>query len=539
MDNINSTLIIFVIIQWDKDDLDLVGLIKIDLLGLGILTVLQNSQKLIKQHRNKNIDLAKLPMNDKAVYNMLQKADTVGLFQVESRAQMNILPKLEPKNFYDIVISLSLVRPGPIQGGIIRPYLRRRKNLEPISYLHPSFEPILKRTLGVPLFQEQGMRIAVEAAGFTADQANELRCAMTHKRSHEKMSQLGEALKEGMRKNGLSNGVIETITYQLKAFANYGFPESHSASFALLAYASAYLKEYFAPEFYCAMLNGQPLGFYSPATLIRDAIHHNVEVRSVDLAKSNWDCTLENRDNNLAPALRIGLRYVNGLGLRAKTKLELAWKKIGPFISIEDVVQRSGLKHRDLEQLAYAGAFHSFEPNRRQALWQVLSLCNNKSEKLLFKMFNNNKQSYLPIMSALDETIADYKSLGLSARKHPISYIRQELTKKGIKSSHALKHLMHDIFVAIAGTVICRQKPPSAKGFVFLTLEDETGMANIIVKPKVFQRQKDIIINNNFLIVFGQLQKEEGVINIIAKYIEPLPNFTNENELPVLAHNFH
>jgi error-prone DNA polymerase len=458
---------------------------------------------------------------------------------------MSILPKLRPTCFYDIVISIALVRPGPIQGNIIHPYLRRRRGLEPVTYLHPSIEPILKRTLGVPLFQEQGMKLAVVAAGFTPSQADSLRRVMSHKRSLEKMNAVCVELAAGMRKNGLSDEAIETITFQLKSFANYGFPESHSASFALLVYASAHMKYYFAPEFFCAILNAQPMGFYSPATLIRDAIRHNVEIRPVDLAQSHWDCTLEDVDGK-PPALRVGLRYIRGLGSRAHDSLERAWKE-GPFTSLEDVCKRSGLRTKDLEKLALAGAFETFCPGRRKALWEVLRIAQGKEDPPLVKLFKLQQgvaavaetPDPIPEMSSLDQTVADYRTLGLSSGKHPMTYYREWLRKRRILSCHDLTQQADGNYLTVAGGVICRQRPGTAKGFVFLTLEDETGMANVIVRPPLFEEYRSVLLNNHFLAIYGKLQSSEGVINLLAEKVKALPAISNEKSLHLHARNFH
>ncbi len=386
-------------------------------LGLGMLSMIQEAKRLIKLHRDIDFDLAKLDMHDEQVFEMLQEADTVGIFQIESRAQMSILPKLKPTCFYDLVVSIALIRPGPIQGNIVHPYLRRRRGLEPITYAHPSLKPVLERTLGVPLFQEQGMRVAVIAGSFTPSEADQLRRVMSFKRGKEKMSEICLKLAAGMRKNGFTEETINSLTNQLEGFANYGFPESHSASFALLAYASAYLKKHFAPEFYCATLNAQPLGFYNPNTLIQDAIRHNVKFLPLDLAKSNWDCTLETIDDDrrrgaaCAPVfstpagecnpplqfqrsdvgsngqnifnVRLGLRYMQGLGSKAKQLLEQAWKEGGTFTSAKDVCHRSHLGDQTIQSLAKAGAFESFIPERRQALWEIIAL-NKKQDKPLF-----------------------------------------------------------------------------------------------------------------------------------------------------------
>ncbi|MBX9687068.1 MAG: error-prone DNA polymerase [Candidatus Obscuribacterales bacterium] len=530
------------VIQWDKDDIDLAGLIKIDLLGLGMLTMIQEGLKLIKAERDLDIDLSQLDMQDPKIYEMMQKADTIGVFQVESRAQMSILPKIRPRCFYDIVVSIAIVRPGPIQGNIVHPYLRRRRGLEPIHYLHPSIEPILKRTLGVPLFQEQGMKLAVVAAGFTPSQADQLRRVMSHKRSMERMAEVCVQLADGMRKNGLSEEAIETITFQLKAFANYGFPESHAASFALLVFASAYIKVYYAPEFYCAILNAQPMGFYSPATLIRDAIRHNVEVRPVDLAYSKWDCSLEKKENG-EPALRIGLRFVSGLGSGAQETLEKAWLSGGVFRSMEDVCRRSGLKSKDLERLASAGAFDSFCQGRRRALWRVLKLAKNKFDLPLLNLLKEKnpekEETFLPEMNDLETTIADYNILGLSTGAHPMVFFRSWALKNRIFTAADLSSRSNGEMLTVAGSVICRQRPHTAKGFVFITLEDETGTANVIIRPQVFEEFKRLILTQNFIAISGRLQLEEGVVNLIADTVAALPRLAAEEEIPINSRNFH
>ena len=559
------------VIQWDKDDIDLVGLIKIDLLGLGMLTMIQEGLRLVNQHRGVDIDIGRLDMADEQIYQMLQKADTVGVFQVESRAQMNILPKLKPVCFYDIIVSIAIVRPGPIQGNIIHPYLRRRRGEEEVIYLHPSLEPILKRTLGVPLFQEQGMKLAVTAAGFTASQADQLRKVMSHKRSKEKMAKLCIDLSNGMKKNGYSDVAIETITHQLQAFANYGFPESHAASFSLLVYASAFLKRYYPVEFCCAILNAQPMGFYSPASLIRDAVRHEVEVRPVDLAHSLWNCTLEPLTNNSSLqshaygfAVRLGLRFVDGLGPTSQAALQIALKE-GLFTSVEDVVTRSGLSPSDLKMLAKAGAFETLCPGRRQALWRVLSLLRPKrSMPLLEALIANSTEQdsdlpsdqtesrfdqsseinclyevpvILPSMTELEEVIADYRTMNLSTNKHPLTFYRDWAKSRKIHSCLGLYDLEDGDDVVVAGGIICRQRPETAKGFVFLTIEDETGMANVIIKPKLFEVYRELVTTGSLISVHGLLQLDQGVCNVIARHFETLPPLVDGVYLP--ARNFH
>jgi len=541
------------IIQWDKDDLVPMGMFKLDLLGLGMLSMLQEAMRLIKLHRGIDFDLAKLNMHDQEVFKMLQEADTVGIFQIESRAQMSILPKLRPTCFYDIVVSIALIRPGPIQGNIVHPYLRRRRGLEPITYTHPSLKPILERTLGVPLFQEQGMRVAVIAANFTTSEADQLRRVMSFKRAQEKMPQICLKLAAGMRKNGFSEEAINSLTGQLQGFANYGFPESHSASFALLAYASAYLKRHYAAEFYCASLNAQPLGFYSPNTLIQDALRHNVKILPIDIAKSNWDCTLEknNTENKDKTQhiynVRLGLRYIQGLGSKTKKLLEQSWAQSGAFTSTEDVCERSQLNPETINTLAKAGAFETFIPERRQALWEIIAL-NKKQlkQKESAKLPLANIQLTLadlniPVMTELEKTIADYQTQQLSTHAHIMQFYRPWAKSKGMRACAELHKGKHDEFLTIAACIICRQRPATAKGFMFFTLEDETGMANVIIKPKILQAYKKVLLEETFVAISGQLQIDEGVINVIVNHAQPLPTLKQPGAKSSLlpSRNFH
>ena len=519
------------VIQWDKDDLDLPGLIKVDLLGLGMLTVLQAAIRHIRSTRGDELDLAQLPPDDPAVYDMICEADTVGVFQIESRAQMNTLPRVRPRCFYDLVIEVALIRPGPIQGDMVHPYLRRRNGEEPVTYLDPRLEPVLARTLGIPLFQEQGMKVAVVLAGFTPAQADKLRRAMGFKRSHQAMTEVGEELAEGLRANGVSSDVAAQIFKQLTAFANYGFPESHSASFALLVYASAYLKRYYAPEFFAAMLNAQPMGFYAPATLVRDAQRHGVEVLPVDLARSDWDCTLDppqvwsteeapeespasDRERRV-PALRLGLRLVRGLGRQARDLLQRAIEE-GSFTSVEDVVRRSGLGRAELRVLAEAGAFRSLWPGRREALWELLRQFRGDAGPLAPRRFPRRRGKRLPRMSRFERVLADYRTLGLSAEGHPMEFVRRGLRSRGVLSAEEVRECSAGTEVAVAGLAITRQRPGTAKGIMFITLEDETGLANFVVMPDVQARYRDALMAH-VPILRGIVESESGVVNVLVK----------------------
>mgnify|MGYP000669324832 CR=1 FL=1 len=519
------------VIQWEKDDLDPVGLVKIDLLGLGILTLIQACVRAVRQVRGITVDLARLDYADPAVYDDLCRADTVGVFQVESRAQMNTLPRLQPRCFYDLVVEVALIRPGPIQGDMVHPYLRRRAGLEPVTYPHPSLQPILERTLGVPLFQEQGMQVAITAAGFTPAEADELRRAMGHKRSHERMAAIAAKLVEGMRRNGIPAETARKIHHQINAFADYGFPESHAASFALLVYASAWLRHYYAPEFAAAILNAQPMGFYAPGTLIEDARRHGVAVRPVCLRRSAWDCTLEPAGAG-PPALRLGLRLVSGLGARARDRLAEA-RAAGPFTGVADVVRRTGLDRGALRALAEAGAFDAFvahEPpgrRRRAALWAVLEAARGHAGPLA-PVAPSPPAPAIPPMSPWELTEADYRMTALSLNGHPMTHLRAALAPLGVATAARLHGEADPPAprdgdpVVVAGLVICRQRPGTAKGFVFLTLEDETGMVNVVCTPRVFERQALLVSRAPLLLARGVLQVEGRVVNVRAAEFEAL-----------------
>jgi error-prone DNA polymerase len=537
------------VIQWEKDDLDPVHLVKIDLLGLGILTLIQDCLLYIRQMRGITVELATLPMDDPAVYDDLCAADTIGVFQVESRAQMNTLPRLRPRCFYDLVIEVAIIRPGPIQGDMVHPYLRRRNGEEKVTYLHESLEPILKRTLGVPLFQEQGMQVAIAAAKFTPGEADVLRKAMGHKRSRERMASIGQKMLDGMAANGIGSLDADRIFNQINGFADYGFPESHAASFALLVYASAYLKHYYAPEFTAAILNAQPMGFYAPGTLVEDARRHGVEVRPVDFTRSAWDATLEVRqpdsltvrqDNTSSgqtvglaaqpPAVRLGIRSVRGLGTTAQDKLEAALRD-GPFTSVEDVVQRAGLDRRALRHLAEAGAFDGMLPHetdmrkRRAALWAVLDAARGDAGPLAPRRRPDANVDVAPVpaMTPVELTEADYRMTGISLAGHPMSHVRSVLEPNGVRSaSDLLQNGRDGETIATAGLVICRQRPGTAKGFVFLTLEDETGLVNVVITPPRFERQALLISRTPLLLVRGVLQVEQKVVNVRAKQFRAL-----------------
>ena len=507
------------ILCWDKDDSATLGLIKIDILGLGMLDAIELCIKEIERVRGVKVDLTDLrACDDPKVYDMLCEADTVGLFQVESRAQMATLPRLRPRNFYDIAIEVAIIRPGPIQGDMVHPYLRRRKGLEPVTYPHPSLKPVLERTLGVPLFQEQGMRMAVEAAGFTPGQADELRRAMGHKRSHEKMARLHAALVEGLKKNGIDEATGERLFQMLNAFADFGFPESHAASFALIVYVSGYLRAYYAPEFCASLLNAHPMGFYSPSTLVADARRHDVMVLPPDVNRSHYACTTEHIEGGQhATALRIGLSQVRGIGAKHKELLETQ-RVQAPYADLRDFIVRTQLPKDILESLAAVDAFACFGLTRRASLWEVQRMAELPRIGALERdMPIDEPKVRLPRMMPIEEASADFWGLGLSARYQVIQFFRKELDKQRIRRAIDLPALPNRLILKVAGVVTTRQRPGTAKGFVFTTMEDETGLINVIIRPDVYQRYRPVARDEPAVIVEGALQKENGVVNVLAR----------------------
>jgi error-prone DNA polymerase len=507
-----------VVVQWDKEDCADMGIIKVDLLGLGMMAVIEDCVAMIPEVYGETVDLAHLPPNDPAVFNALQRADTIGMFQVESRAQMASLPRMRPEKFYDIVVQVAIIRPGPIVGKMVHPYLNRRQGREAPDCLHPSLEPVLRRTLGVPLFQEQLLKMAMIAAGFTGGQAEELRRAMGFKRSEKRMADIEVKLREGMSRNGITGKVQEDIVHSITSFALYGFPESHAASFALLAYASAYLKCHYLAAFTCAMLNNQPMGFYSPAVLIKDAQRHGLRVLPVDVHQSDWQCTIE-RPGSGAPALRLGLRYARGLREEAGRAIVRA----RPFSSIDDLALRvPELRKDEINRLAEIGALNSLGGiHRRDALWQAQRAIRPVGP-LLESLEEKGEPSPLAPMSIEDRLWADYRGAGLTVGRHPMAYRRAEMNALGVARAIDLAGIADGRMVVIAGAVIVRQRPGTAKGFVFLSMEDETGIINAIVTPDIFDRYKFEVLSEPFLIIYGALQNLDGVISVKAAHIEGL-----------------
>ena len=607
-----------VVVQWDKEDCADMKIIKIDLLGLGMMAVLEESLELIRDHYHEEVDLAHLPQDDAAVYDALQHADTVGMFQVESRAQMSSLPRLRPKHFYDIVVQVAIIRPGPIVGNMVHPYLKRRQGREPVKYPHPSLEPVLKRTLGVPLFQEQLLRMAMIAADFTGGEAEDLRRAMGFKRSEVRMKEIEKKLRRGMDAKGITGKAQDEIVDSIAAFALYGFPESHAASFALIAYASAYLKCHYPAAFTAALLNNQPMGFYSPAVIVKDAQRHRLRVKPIDVTRSGWRCTLElpiadcrlpiedqrfgvwgprlvendgvrcffNRQSTIdnrqfceprLPTLvflRLGMNYVKGLRQEAAEAI-VRERGAGPFFSIDDLAQRvPELRKTELVTLAEVGALNfvgagsaGVSPaldlnapayrqksgrgaraprHRRDALWQVERAARPAGElfadsgqremgEAKMEMETTEVASPLAIMTPEERLVADFSGTGLTIGRHPMAYRRAEMKALGVRPAAELERIPNGKQVRIAGAVIARQRPGTAKGFIFLSLEDETGIANAIITPDLFAENRLVVVGEQFLFIEGKLQNQDNVISVKAERVLPL----SITRAPTSSHDFH
>ncbi len=520
-----------VVVQWDKEDCADMGIVKVDLLGLGMMAVLEESVELIRDHYGREIDLGKLPPDDPKVYVALQYADTLGLFQVESRAQQASLPRMKPERFYDLVVQVAIIRPGPIVGKMAHPYLMRRQGKEKPEPLHPSLEPILQRTLGVPLFQEQLLRIAMTAAGFTGGEAEELRRAFGFKRSEKRMREIEVKLRAGMEHNGITGETQDKIVQSITSFAMYGFPESHAASFALLAYASAYLKTHFLAAFTCAMLNNQPMGFYHPATLVKDAQRHGLRVLPVDINASRANCTILSRDENLH--VRLGLGYVRGLRRQAAEAIV----KAQPFNDIEDLARRvPELQKEETAQLAAIGALNSIgASHRRDALWQASHAARPAGE-LLRSVPESGQVSPLRPMTVEERLAADCIGTGMTIGRHPMAYRRAELNDLRVIPAAGLASIPNGRAVRVAGNVIVRQRPGTAKGILFMSLEDETGISNVVVMPDLFDRQRLAILNHSWVIVDGKLQNVDNVVHVLAQRISPLANPSGSS---AISHDFH
>ncbi len=546
----NASMPLRTVIAWDKDDIESLGFYKIDLLSLGMLTAIRRAFHLIRAHEGIELSLANIPAEDPAVYDMVTDADTIGTFQVESRAQMQMLPRLKPRTFYDLVVSIAIIRPGPIQGDMIHPYLRRRDGLEPIVYPHPALEEILGRTYGVPLFQEQVMKMAIRVAGFSGGEADELRRAIGW-RSSLHIERMRERLITGMRARGIAEDYAQRIFRMIQGFGNYGFPESHAASFALLAYASCYLKRYHPAALLAGLLNSQPMGFYAPNTLIQDALRHGVEVRPLSVVKSEWGAILERgdaevqgqwwaekrqRDPDLGlarhapapvtPAVRLGLQQVRGMSEAHALRIIEA-RQERPFESIADLVDRAHLPRDAARNLATAGAFEDLEDarmaSRREALWRVAALGEPAT---LFSGVElpSSSEAQIPLapMSAEELLQADYRATGVSVGAHPVALARAELDRQGILGTRGLARAKNDARVRVGGLAITRQRPSTASGVVFITLEDEDGHMNLVVFPQVYERHRALASSAAMLIAEGKVQRTGAVLNVIVEGFEPL-----------------
>jgi error-prone DNA polymerase len=507
------------VLQWDKDDCAVAGLVKFDLLGLGMLSALHYAIDLIRDHHGVEIDLGMLPPDDPAVYDMLCAADSVGVFQVESRAQMATLPRLRPRRFYDLVVEVALIRPGPIQGGSVHPYIRRRNGLEPVTYAHPLLERSLAKTLGVPLFQEQLMQMAVDVAGFTPAEADQLRRAMGSKRSSERMERLKQRMYEGMAERGITGEVADGIYEKLLAFANFGFPESHSVSFALLVYASAWIKCYYPAAFCAALLNAQPMGFYSAQSLVADARRHAVEVRGPDVNASDATARLEGEQDH--PAVRLGLASVRTLGDEVAERIEKERAEHGPYADMADVARRVGLTVPQAEALATAGAFDCFGASRREALWAAGAIAQERPDRLA-GVAVGVEAPMLPGMSDVEEAMADVWATGVSPGSYPTQYARADLTARGVVTVAGLAGVEPGRRILIGGVVTHRQRPATAGGVTFLNIEDETGMVNVVCSPGVWARHRRVARSSAAMLVRGRLERSEGVTNIVAERMEHL-----------------
>jgi error-prone DNA polymerase len=500
------------VIEWNKDDLDDLGILKVDCLALGMLTAIRKCFELVSAHHQRDLTLASVPPEDPAVYDMICQADTIGVFQIESRAQMSMLPRLLPRCYYDLVIEVAIVRPGPIQGGMVHPYLRRRNGQEPVTYPNPDVEGVLAKTLGVPLFQEQVMRLAMVTAGFTPGEADQLRRTMGAWRRPGLIEQFRSRLRDGMVARGLPSSYADQLYEQIRGFGEYGFPEAHAASFALLAYISAWLKCHYPAAFAAALLNSQPMGFYAPAQIVRDARSHGVAVRPVDLNESHWDCTLE-------PALRLGFRLIKGLPQAAADVIASA-RQTGPFRSVSGVARRTRLGRALLARLAAADAFGSMGLRRRQGLWHVLSA--GEELPLFVGLDEEQDAPELPQALLADEVVADYDSTGLSLKAHPIGLVRAQLDELEVLSSSRLMEKPDKATVRVAGLVLVRQAPSTANGTIFITLEDETGPVNLIVWSNVWKRWRRVASGAVALICHGRVQRASGIIHVMAQKFEDL-----------------
>ncbi|MDI6857237.1 MAG: DNA polymerase III subunit alpha [Dehalococcoidia bacterium] len=522
-----------VLIQWDKDSVDDARMIKIDFLALGMLSAVDETLDLIEEHHGKRIDLSRIDFQDERVYDAICQADTMGVFQIESRAQMQTLPRVKPRSLEDLTVEVAIIRPGPIVGGAVNPYIKRRMGQEPVTYDHPSLEPVLKETLGVILYQEQVLQAAMAVAGFSAGQAESLRRAMSRKRSREAIDKLKQQFIEGCLRNGVSKKTAESVFARIAGFAEFGFPKAHAAAFGLLAYQTAWLRTYYPAESFCALFNAQPMGFYGPHVLVNDGKRHSVDVLPPDISRSAANCTIGGE------AVRIGLRYVKGLSETTAREVEEERDRDGEFRSLFDFLERTRLKREAVENLIACGAFDSFGLERRELLWQLGLLYrsdgrNGHERQLTLPLPTGQDMVELKPMTDWDRMAADYAVLGMSPKHHPMSFLRPQL-HEGVVPSRMLDSLPDGTPVEVAGLVVCRQRPGTAKGFVFLVLEDEFGLVNVIVKPDLYERERTLVRAQPFVIVRGELQRRDGTVNVIAERFGPL---RADVVLAPEAHNF-
>jgi error-prone DNA polymerase len=520
------------VVQWEKDDLSALNILKVDLLGLGMLTVLSRCFQLLAETTGRTWSMATLPAEDPAVYDMLCDGDTIGTFQVESRAQQSMLPRLKPRCFYDLVVEIAIIRPGPIVGQMVHPYLRRRNGEEAVTYPSEEVRAILDRTLGVPLFQEQAMKLAMVAAGFSAGDADRLRRALTNKRADQLLPQFRERFVSGAVGRGYELDFAERCFDSFKGFSHYGFPESHSASFALIAYASSWLKRYYPAAFCAALLDAQPMGFYAPHTLVEDARRHGVEVRPVRLDESGWRCRLEPAGGDPSeppgggrtppqPALRLGLELVRGLREETGAQVEAA-RRDGPFASVADVARRTRMPRHELTRLALAGALDGLCPDRRAALWDIHALGPFDEGDLFFGLPMAADQVAFPAMDRAERVAADYRAVHLSLEAHPVALVRPQLDRQGALTAAALQQVPAGRTATMGGLVIVRQRPPTAKGFTFLSVEDETGIANLVVEPHLFERYRAELVASPLVVGTGRVERAGKVVNLKVTHLEAL-----------------
>ena len=549
------------VIQWDKDDLDAIGLLKVDCLALGMLTAIHRALDMVSSRRGTPMRMQDIPAEDPAVYAMIQRADTIGVFQIESRAQQSMLPRLRPRTFFDLVIEVAIVRPGPIQGGMVHPYLKRRQGREPVTYPSDAVKGVLERTLGVPIFQEQVMQLAIVAAGFTPGEADRLRRSMAAWKRKGGLQQFDQRLVEGMGARGYEPAFAQQVYRQILGFGEYGFPESHAASFALLVYVSAWLKHHEPAAFCAALLNSQPMGFYAPAQLVADARRHGVDVRAPDAAVSEWDCTLETPHPHPLPArrgegvatphpcplparrgeeektraaLRLGLRMIDGLSAAGARRIVEA-RCERPFASVADLAHRAQLDRRDLTALAGADALASLAGHRHEAAWSVAGI--ERLPPLLAKAEFDERRPGLPAPTEGQEIVADYRRLGLTLRRHPLALLRRQLRERRLAPADEITNAPHGRLVRTAGIVIGRQRPDTASGVVFVTLEDETGTTNVIVWRDLGERQRRELLGSRLLAVYGKVEREGPVVHVLAGRLADLTPLLGA--LPTRSRDFH